>query len=359
MASDAQFVATGVWHAAGSSYAHPARLHARGSMLVVVLEDGLERGPAADVSAVEISHRIGRTPRRLAFSNGSLFETEDNDAIDLYLSAAGHKNRWSRVHAIEGFHPRLILFVALVALFVAGIYRYAIPALVEVAVVATPDFVPAMMSQGTLKTLDETVFSASTLPPERQKALADEFARIAALTPRGEKGYALNFRDGGVIGPNAFALPDGTLVITDQLVALAGTDDEMILGVLAHEIGHVEREHSLRQLYRIAGTTGLIMLIAGDVGSGVEDVMTNGAALLTLSYSRDAESQADRYSAWLMLRAGHDPAAISRFFALIQEKFGDTSKTSMLSTHPGTPERRREIEDYATLLKSKTNPPAP
>ena len=47
---------------------------------------------------------------------------------------------------------------------------------------------------------------------------------------------------------------------------LRAVTTEMIVGVLAHEIGHVELEHSLRQIYRVAGMAGLIMLIAGDVG---------------------------------------------------------------------------------------------
>jgi predicted Zn-dependent protease len=129
----------------------------------------------------------------------------------------------------------------------------------------------------------------------------------------------------------------------------------MILGVLAHEIGHVEKDHSLRQLYRAAGTAGLIMLVAGDVGSAGEEILTDGAALLSLSYSRSAEAEADRISAELMAKAGHDPAAIGRFFALLEKTLGDRAETSMLSTHPGTPERRQAIEDYAKLLREKKN----
>ena len=177
------------------------------------------------------------------------------------------------------------------------------------------------------------------------------FDRIASFSTRGKAGYNLNFRDGGVIGPNAFALPDGTLVLTDQLVRMAGGDTEMVLGVLAHEIGHVEKDHSLRQMYRAAGLAGLIMLITGDIGSGGEEVLTDGAALLALSYSRSAESEADHISVDLMARAGHDPAAIGRFFRLLEEKLHDKDGTSMLSTHPGTPERRRQIEEWAREAK--------
>ena len=145
------------------------------------------------------------------------------------------------------------------------------------------------------------------------------------------------------------ALPDGTIVLTDELVEMAN-DRETVLGVLAHEIGHVDHEHSLRQIYRAAGVTGLILLIGGDVGSGVEDILIQGSALVSLSYTRDAEAEADRFSVELMHRTGHDPFAIARFLELIRDKLGDTSENDFLSTHPATPARIEETKRYAEEL---------
>ncbi|MCB8828822.1 M48 family metallopeptidase, partial [Escherichia coli] len=150
------------------------------------------------------------------------------------------------VHRLERFHPRLLVLVLLTFVFAFSIYRFALPALVEVAVVVTPPVVPALMSKGTLQTLDTTVFSPSTLPDADKVKLNEGFGKLAAKSDLGAGGFNLNFRDGGIIGPNAFALPDGTVVITDQLVRLADGDTDMLLGVLAHEIGHVELKHSLR-----------------------------------------------------------------------------------------------------------------
>lgn len=314
--------------------------------------EGGDQKIEADFIAISISNRIGRIPRRLTFADGSLFETSDNEAIDAFLKAHG-ADRTGWVHDLERFHPRLFAFAALAILLIAGVYRYGLPVLVEVAVAVTPPIVPQMMASGTMETLDRTVFSPSQLPAGDIEKIRSGFLKIAEISKRGSQAYNLNFRKGGIIGPNAFALPDGTLVITDELVKLAKADHDLILGVLAHEIGHVELDHSLRQLYHIVGMTGLIMLIAGDVGSGTEDIMTNGAAFLSLSHSRGAESEADQRSVELMLKAGLDPLAIGRFFKLLEEKLGDKGSTSMFSTHPGTPERRNAIEDYARLLQSK------
>lgn len=344
-------IARGIWHPPGSSKAFEAALLADGQRLAVRLPDRSLVGEET-VGGMVISDRIGRIPRRLSFADGGLFETEDNDAIDALLRKH-RRNRAIWIHELERFHPRLIVFVLLVFLLSGLIYRYAIPALVEVAVWATPPVVSDMMSSGTLASLDKAVLGPSKLPGAEQSRIRDGFNQIASFSSRGRDGYTLYFRDGGYIGPNAFALPDGALVLTDQLVDMAGGDTEMILGVLSHEIGHVEKHHALRQLYRAAGTAGLIMLIAGDIGSGGQEVLTDGAALLSLSYSRDAEAEADRVSVELMAKAGHDPAAIARFFKLLEERLGDKGSTSMFSTHPGTPERRKAIEDYAKEVLAK------
>lgn len=344
-ASDGVEVARGTWHPPRSNSAMSASLLANGLRISIRLEDGsvICRD---DLKAVKISDRIGSIPRRINFTNDSLFETPDNDAIDGLLRA-NKADRTGWIAELEQFRPRLIGFVVVVFLLAALIYRYALPALVEVAVLVTPPAVPQWLSSGTLASLDQTVMSPSKLSAAEQQTIRDGFNKLASFSTRGTATYNLNFRDGGYIGPNAFALPDGTLVITDQLIKMAGSDTEMILGVLAHEIGHVEKDHSLRQMYRAIGLAGLIMLIAGDVGSGGEEVLTDGAALLSLSYSRGAESEADHVSVDLMAKAGHDPAAIGRFFKLLEEKLGDKGGTNMLSTHPGTPERRKQIDEWA------------
>lgn len=345
MASDGMEIARGIWHPPRSNAAKPASLFVDGLRLSIRLEDGSVVW-RDDLKSVGFSDRIGNIPRRVSLSNDSLFETPDNDAIDGLLKT--HKvDRSGWIADLEQFRPRLIGLVLMVFLLAGLIYRYALPALVEVAVLVTPPAVPQWLSAGTMASLDQTMLSPSKLTPAEQTRIRDGFDKIASLSTRGKAGYTLNFRDGGFVGPNAFALPDGTLVITDQLVRMADDDVEMILGVLAHEIGHVERDHSLRQMYRAAGLAGLIMLITGDIGSGGEEVLTDGAALLALSYSRGAESEADRISVDLMAKAGHDPAAIGRFFKLLEERLGDSSGTSMLSTHPGTPERRKQIDEWA------------
>lgn len=348
----------GQWRAAGSGRALPCLLHVNGDGEVTLSLDGKTLA-VAPLSLLAVSDRVGSIARHIGFPDGSDFETADNDAIDALLRR--HRGpRAGAIHRLEGFRPRLLVFVVLVIALGFGLYRFAVPLLVEVAVAATPAVVPRFLSQSVLASLDGTLLEESGLDPSRRDALTASFKTIAALTPRGSEArgqprpetYTLNFRKGGTIGPNAFALPDGTIVLTDELVELAG-DDEIVLGVLAHEIGHVDHEHSLRQLYRAAGVTGLIMLIGGDIGSGTEDLLIQGSALLALSYSREAENQADHFSVDLMHKAGKDPAAIARFFELLRDKFGDNGENDFLSTHPATPERIAETRRYAEEIRTR------
>src|SRR6185436_5206099 len=134
------------------------------------------------------------------------------------------------------------------------------------------------------------------------------FAALQGHAGSAGQGARLLFRDAPRIGANAFALPGGTIVLTDGLVAAAQSDDE-ILGVLAHEVGHVEGRHSLQQIYRAAGLAVMALLIAGDSSEIVDNVVSQASALTLLSYSRGFEADADQRSVALMQAAGRDPGA--------------------------------------------------
>ena len=125
---------------------------------------------------------------------------------------------------------------------------------------------------------------------------------------------------------------------------------DMILGVLAHEIAHVELDHSLRSIYRSVGIAVLIMFIGGDIGAAAEDVLAQGSILLTLANSRRFEFDADRRSVELMHALGRDPLAVAGLFRLLQAEFGAANGAGFLSTHPATGDRITEVEAYAAEI---------
>lgn len=156
---------------------------------------------------------------------------------------------------------------------------------------------------------------------------------------------------------NAFALPGGRIVITDKLIAAADNADE-VAGVLAHELGHVAYRHPEANFVRVAGLQVLATILTGSSGG---DTLTSIAGLLTLlSYSRQAERQADAYAIALLRAIKVDPAGLRRFFVKLAERKKAKAKKrkqasgktfgalgNILSTHPGIENRIKAIEPLA------------
>ena len=197
---------------------------------------------------------------------------------------------------------------------------------------------------GVLQEVADAVLAPSALDAERQQALV---YRFASLTVPGDTrpAFRILFRDGRRLGANALALPDGTLVVTDQLVRLAD-DDAQILAVLAHELGHVERRHSLRMLIQTS-VVGLVMAwYIGDVSGLAAGLPT---LLLQAGYSREHEREADRYAADLLRLNGLSPRLLADMLEKLEAAQGGDGATmsglGYLSSHPSNRERVRYLRN--------------
>jgi Zn-dependent protease with chaperone function len=202
-----------------------------------------------------------------------------------------------------------------------------------------PLSVDAALGEGGLEAMDKTFFERSELPEERKQQLEARFDAMTAELKDAHE-YRLEFRKGGHIGANAFALPSGIVVITDELIKLAQNDEE-IIAVLAHEAGHVVHRHSLRMLLQNSGTAALMFALLGDVGSVSALAASLPTMMVHMKHSRDFEREADDYSrAWL--RSHNIPT--SRFGDLLkrlEKEQGGTPSNAMsyFSSHPDTQER--------------------
>ncbi len=85
------------------------------------------------------------------------------------------------------------------------------------------------------------------------------------IAPQDGRDYAIRFR-ASKIGPNALALPGGVIYVTDELVELA-PDDDAVIGVLAHELGHIEQRHLMRRLFASAAVGAAAAVLFGDVST--------------------------------------------------------------------------------------------
>lgn len=140
---------------------------------------------------------------------------------------------------------------------------------------------------------------------------------------------------------NAFALPNGQIVLLDGLLERL-TDDE-VLGVLGHELSHVRRRHAMEALMRQMGLLAMASVVFGDFSTVAAGVF---ATTTGLRYSRDAERQADQDAVDFLRASGNDPAVMTqvwRKFAALQAEAG-VSVPLWLSSHPPPEERERAVQ---------------
>jgi hypothetical protein len=294
------------------------------------------------LSETEVSERIGNTPRTLRFADGSACQVQDNDAIDAALAALDSTSAQHDVHRLESRWTYAILALIALVVVVWAAIEYGIPAAARHVAAIFPPNADAAIGAQTLELLDHGYFSPSKLAPERQQQLREEFATMTrGLNDSHE--YRLEFRQGGELGANAFALPSGIVVMTDELVELAQSDQELQT-VLAHEIGHVVHRHSLRMLLQNSATSLLMIGLTGDVSSASVLVAGVPTALVQAKHSRQFEAEADAYAYAWMDRNGIAHHYFGDMLQRLEEKYGgaDRGAMSWLSSHPRTAERVRD-----------------
>jgi Zn-dependent protease with chaperone function len=199
-----------------------------------------------------------------------------------------------------------------------------------------PAVVERHMGEQSLALIEKVELDPSRLPRARQAALRAGLTRMVAGLPR-QADMRLLFRHSRHIGANAFALPGGTLVITDQLVALARNDDE-VMAVLAHEAGHHEHRHALRQTIESSGILVIASLLLGDA-SGSSLAVGVPVVLLESGYSRGHEREADDFALDLLARTGRPPGAFADILERLERsehaaRSAGLADVGYLSTHP-------------------------
>lgn len=312
---------------------------ASGSSLKLENEHGVV---VRDVQRSEfvISPRLANTQRSIRFGDGAALETANNDAVDVLLhesTKGGHSlSRWEHlVHQLEASKNAAIFSFVLLLLLGTGGFIWGVPLVARQVAHSIPDAMANDLGNGTLATLDELMFEPSSLSAERKATLRTEFAHMAEAYPT--LPLTLEFRSAM---PNAFALPDGTVVVTDELVELAKNDNE-ILAVLAHEIGHVHERHALRMALESSIVALFAMAYLGDASQASVLAGSLPAVYANAHFSRSHETEADTFALDFLTRA-HVPR---HHFADILRRLhaelggGDEGVMSYFASHPGLEER--------------------
>lgn len=153
----------------------------------------------------------------------------------------------------------------------------------------------------------------------------------------------LEFRASPDLGPNALALPSGIVILTDEVVALAHCDEEL-LAVLAHELGHIHHRHSLRSWLQSLITPVLIATVTGDLASISALAGALPTFLADMKYSRTFELEADDFAVELLDRHGIPRRHLADILGRITSADeNDRGLGHYLSTHPATSQRIERI----------------
>jgi len=294
------------------------------------------QGIFVPINDCHVQARLGSGKRLIDLPDGGRLETEFKD-LESCLPKKTSSYFWQFVHYAETH--KLIIALAFIGIALAGIalLKYGVPVIAKYVALATPASIEKELGKQTLQTLDHEklgYFVTTKISSIRQKEIEAALASMCIKT-RDCPTYQLNFRKSPEIGANAFALPGGYMVITDELIDLAKSNDE-IIAVLAHELGHVKGRHALRQVLQGTVSGLIIIAITGDVSSVASGLP---ALIINMSYSRDLEIEADFYSLKSLRAACIPTKSFATLLMQLEKNHSGGSVPEIISSHPDSKSR--------------------
>lgn len=183
--------------------------------------------------------------------------------------------------------------------------------------------------------------------------------RIASRTSRADLNWQFQVVNSDVV--NAFALPGGFVYVNRGVLARASNMSE-VAGVLGHEIEHVVRRHSVKQMEQAQGANvgvGILCALTGVCQSGVAQAAINiGGTAVFAKFSRQDEIQADEGGFNNLIRAGINPRGMLTLFQKLlaeeQQSGGGGNVSAWFSDHPGTSDRVADIQRLLSQTPAST-----
>jgi Zn-dependent protease with chaperone function len=284
---------------------------------------------------LRVSPRIGHADRFVTLPDGGQLQCPDQEALDRLPHDVQSEGlvAWLEARTTVA----LVAIGAIVALLLGG-YFYGLPAAAERVAMHVPIATEQALGAQVLEWLDANQwFRPTRLDEEQRASIRADFDELRAGLPLAAH-YRLEFRD-SFIGPNAFALPGGTIAITDAMVQAAESYAE-VAAVLAHEIGHVERRHALRHLLQNSAVAVVAATLTADAASLSVAVAGVPALLAQARYSRAFETEADDFAFALLRARGRSPEDFASLMERLAAQHEDRERAlGFVATHPVTAER--------------------
>ena len=333
-----------------SARAHAARVRVVGTDLVITGEDVHRVEPLASLRWPE---RTRHGARLMHLSDGASLHCRDSLEWDTWSAAAAGRRDSIVVRAQQRWKWVMVSVAVLIGLVWVS-YGQLLPLAARGLVALMPATADEALGEAALSSIDGSgLMKPTTLSDDRQRAVRTAFAQAVARLPAGDvPSYHLEFRQ-STIGPNAFALPGGPIVLTDELYERVDGDHDILVGVLGHELGHLRHRHGMRMLVQASVLSAVAAALYGDFSTLFSQIPV---LLGQASYSRGFEHEADVDSVRLMKANGISPAVMARFFVKVrQPKPGAKAASAAalphlpiaLASHPADQERIDYFEQAA------------
>ncbi|MGH6891772.1 MAG: M48 family metallopeptidase [Dongiaceae bacterium] len=279
--------------------------------------------PFSHVRVVDQNAVSGNYVLRLAPDHAARLEVSAGAQLQALLAQRPDLRRW-RARARVGLFKAFVLWGAVGVAIMAALYFGWTRASILIATWIPPSWEDRIGAQ-----VEQAWF------PESKRCSGADGAR--ALQALGERIWPEDESQGVRLfiikegDPNAFAVPGHRIVVFSGLIERA-TSPEMVAGVVAHEMGHVDLHHPMRGLIHQLGLGAVLTMIFGD-----SSLASMGQVALALSYSRDMEREADQRGIELLKRAGIRADGMSAFFSVVKSDMNKGAfgrLPEFLSSHP-------------------------
>ena len=268
-----------------------------------------------------------------------IIKIENPETADTIYKSAKTSQNLSWYQNILDFGPKFYLtaFVSVITL-IACFYIFIIPYVSE----KVTDILPISFDEEIGNTSFQQIKSTSNID-EKQSEKLQEFANLINFATERK----LHFKVINDEEVNAFALPDGTIVVYSGLLSKVENPNELA-ALLGHEATHIKERHSTKILARSIAGYAIVSLVVGDVNGIMTTLANNANELNNLSFSREFEQSADEGSYAILKQNKINSEGMYQLFKIL-EKSDNLEVPKILSTHPLTKDRM----NYSKTLMDK------
>ncbi|CAH0526648.1 M48 family metallopeptidase [Vibrio hippocampi] len=291
---------------------------------------------SCELNSAEITAPMGNLPVRFTLPNGWVFVTDRSDEISRWFK---YHNKTSLIDKAESNGFAWFVSVLVCILVVVGGYFYALPWASDKVANMIPNSVSVAIGDQVLESLDHG-WQPSELSQTQQDEIRERVNGHLLNLEKIPYPVEIVFRS-SENGANAFALPGGKVVLLDQLVILAQTQQQLD-SIIFHELGHIHHRHMMKKLVHSSLLSVGVSLLTGESSGIVDNLAGLTVFILSSGYSRQAEAEADAYASSAMLEIYGDTQAMVEMFELFRQQ-GDTELPEWLSTHDSLDKRIEAI----------------